>query len=43
MTVLIWDEKLLSYDLGDHPLDPVRLELTVALADALGVLSHLSV
>jgi acetoin utilization protein AcuC len=34
-----WDETLLSYDLGpDHPLAPVRVELTMALARDLGVL-----
>ena len=33
-----WDESLLSYDLGpDHPLAPVRVELTMALARDLGV------
>jgi acetoin utilization protein AcuC len=36
-TVVVWDDALLGYDLGDHPLDPVRLELTIALARALGV------
>jgi acetoin utilization protein AcuC len=36
-----WDERLTSYDFGpDHPLAPVRVELTVALADAFGVLSE---
>lgn len=41
MTALVlWDDALLSYDLGDHPLDPVRVELTVALARALGVLDR---
>ncbi|HEX2354913.1 MAG TPA: acetoin utilization protein AcuC [Micromonosporaceae bacterium] len=39
-TLVVWDDKLLEYDLGDHPLDPVRLELTVALARALGVLDR---
>jgi acetoin utilization protein AcuC len=34
-----WDEALLGYDLGpDHPLAPVRVELTMALARELGVL-----
>ncbi|MGH3662494.1 MAG: acetoin utilization protein AcuC [Micromonosporaceae bacterium] len=37
---VFWDEALLSYDLGDHPLDPVRLELTVELARSLGVLDR---
>jgi acetoin utilization protein AcuC len=41
MTALVvWDDALLSYDLGDHPLDPVRLELTIALARELGVLAR---
>jgi acetoin utilization protein AcuC len=34
-----WDEALLAYDFGpDHPLAPVRVELTMALARELGVL-----
>jgi acetoin utilization protein AcuC len=37
LAVIAWDDALLGYDLGDHPLDPVRVELTVALARALGV------
>jgi acetoin utilization protein AcuC len=36
-TLIAWDDALLGYDLGDHPLDPVRVELTVALARGLGV------
>ncbi|MGW1059684.1 acetoin utilization protein AcuC [Micromonospora sp. NBC_01412] len=39
-TVVVWDEALLAYDMGDHPLDPVRVELTVALARELGVLDR---
>ncbi|MCE7000865.1 acetoin utilization protein AcuC [Saccharothrix sp. S26] len=36
---VVWDESFLGYDLGgDHPLNPVRLDLTVRLANALGVL-----
>jgi acetoin utilization protein AcuC len=36
---VVWDSSLLGYDLGgDHPLHPIRLELTVRLAAALGVL-----
>ncbi|GAA2798589.1 acetoin utilization protein AcuC [Crossiella cryophila] len=36
---VVWDESFLSYDLGgDHPLNPVRLDLTVRLARSLGVL-----
>jgi acetoin utilization protein AcuC len=34
-----WDDKLVSYDFGaGHPLNPVRVELTMALARELGVL-----
>jgi len=39
-TVVVWDEALLGYDMGDHPLDPVRVELTMALARDLGVLDR---
>ncbi|WP_328442685.1 acetoin utilization protein AcuC [Amycolatopsis sp. NBC_00438] len=36
---VVWDSSLLGYDLGgDHPFNPVRLELTVRLATELGVL-----
>jgi acetoin utilization protein AcuC len=39
-----WDERLTGYDFGpDHPLAPVRVELTMALARDLGVLSQPSV
>lgn len=37
--VVVWDEALLGYDLGGrHPLNPIRLDLTIRLARALGVL-----
>src|SRR5262249_1355274 len=37
-----WDERLLDYDFGpSHPLNPVRVELTMALARELGVLEQL--
>ncbi|MGC4895867.1 acetoin utilization protein AcuC [Micromonospora sp. DT31] len=39
-TMVVWDEALLAYDMGDHPLDPVRVELTMALARELGVLDR---
>jgi acetoin utilization protein AcuC len=36
---VVWDDALLGYTLGgDHPLHPVRLDLTMRLADGLGVL-----
>jgi acetoin utilization protein AcuC len=35
-----WDEKLTGYDFGpQHPLAPIRVKLTIELADAFGVLS----
>jgi acetoin utilization protein AcuC len=40
---VVWDESLLAYDMGDdHPLNPVRLALTIRLATALGVLDGVS-
>jgi acetoin utilization protein AcuC len=37
-----WDDALLGYDFGPgHPLAPVRVELTMALARELGVLDRL--
>jgi acetoin utilization protein AcuC len=37
--VIVWDPALLAYDLGgDHPFNPVRLDLAVRLARSLGVL-----
>ena len=34
-----WDEAVLGYDLGpEHPLNPLRLDLTMRLARDLGVL-----
>ena len=39
---LVYDESLTSYDFGPaHPMNPVRVDLTVGLADQLGVLHHL--
>src|SRR6185436_19026956 len=39
-TQVVWTPDLLEYNLGDHPLDPVRVELTMALARSLGVLDR---
>src|SRR6195952_1673257 len=40
-TLVVWDEILTDYDHGaGHPLRPVRLDLTVALARSLGVLQR---
>lgn len=37
-TALIWDDNLIRYDFGpDHPLKPVRVELTVDLIRACGL------
>ena len=38
---LVWDEALIKYDFGPgHPLAPVRVELTIALARQFGVLDR---
>jgi acetoin utilization protein AcuC len=39
----IWDERYLEYDFGDHPMNPVRLDLTIRLARELGVLDRLAI
>lgn len=39
-TTVVWDRALLDYDMGEHPLNPVRVELTMALAEELGVLDR---
>ncbi len=37
--LVVWDEALLGYDFGrSHPMQPVRLELTAALCEGLGLL-----
>jgi acetoin utilization protein AcuC len=40
---VVWDSEYLSYNFGDHPLNPVRLELTISLARELGVLERVQV
>ncbi|MBP2707295.1 acetoin utilization protein AcuC [Microbispora sp. RL4-1S] len=41
---VVWDDGLISYDFGrGHPLAPVRVELTMALARELGVLDGVEV
>ncbi|GAA2720492.1 acetoin utilization protein AcuC [Actinocorallia aurantiaca] len=38
---VFWDEKLLAYDFGStHPLNPVRVELTMDLSRRLGVFAN---
>jgi acetoin utilization protein AcuC len=38
-TALVWDESLAAYSFGaDHPLNPRRLELTLSLIHALGLI-----
>ena len=37
----IWTDRYLDYDFGDHPLNPLRLDLTMRLARELGVLERL--
>ncbi|MPY82244.1 MAG: acetoin utilization protein AcuC [Actinophytocola sp.] len=40
---VVWNSGLLDYDLGgSHPLNPVRLDLTIRLATELGVLDGVS-
>jgi acetoin utilization protein AcuC len=42
--LVAWDDRLAGYDFGPgHPLAPVRVELTIALARALGVLDRAGV
>ncbi len=41
---VVFDEQLTSYDFGPaHPMAPVRIDLTMALARELGILEHLDV
>ncbi|HEY8478260.1 MAG TPA: acetoin utilization protein AcuC [Spirillospora sp.] len=38
---VFWDDRLVTYDFGPgHPMNPVRVELTMALARELGVLDR---
>jgi acetoin utilization protein AcuC len=38
---VVWDDALLGYTMGgEHPMHPVRLDLTIQLADSLGVLAN---
>jgi acetoin utilization protein AcuC len=38
---VVWDDEFLAYDMGpEHPLNPIRLALTVSLARQLGVLDR---
>ncbi|MGL5858808.1 MAG: acetoin utilization protein AcuC [Angustibacter sp.] len=40
-TSVLWAEEFTRYDFGpQHPMRPVRLDLTARLADALGLLHH---
>jgi acetoin utilization protein AcuC len=40
---LVYDETLTSYNFGrTHPMNPVRVDLTVRLAESIGVLGHLA-
>ena len=38
----VWSDGYLDYDFGEHPLNPLRLDLTMRLARALGVLDELT-
>jgi len=38
---LVWDRRILDYDFGpQHPLKPVRVEMTIELARTYGLLDH---
>ena len=39
---VVWDDAYLGYDFGDHPMHPVRLDLTIRLARELGVLDRVT-
>lgn len=40
---VVWDEAYLGYDWGHgHPMNPLRLDLTIRLAGELGVLDHVT-
>ena len=41
---VFWDDELIRYDFGpSHPMTPVRLDLTMRLAEGLGVLDNVDV
>lgn len=42
-SLVVWDEAYLAYDFGDHPMNPIRLDLTARLARELGVLDRVRV
>jgi acetoin utilization protein AcuC len=37
---VLWDDAYLSYNFGEHPLNPIRLAFTIRLARELGVLDR---
>ena len=39
---VVWDDAYLGYDFGEHPMHPVRLDLTIRLARDLGVLDRVT-
>jgi len=39
---VVWDEGYLTYDFGEHPMNPIRLDLTMRLARELGVLDRVT-
>ncbi|MFI6513961.1 acetoin utilization protein AcuC [Spirillospora sp. NPDC050679] len=41
---VLWDERLVGYDFGPgHPMNPIRVELTIALAREFGLLDQANV
>ncbi len=39
---VVWDGGYLAYNFGNHPMNPIRLDFTMALARELGVLDHVA-
>ncbi len=42
-TTLVWGRDYLHYDFGEHPMTPIRLDLTIGLSRELGVLDRVRV
>jgi acetoin utilization protein AcuC len=40
---VVWGDRYLAYDFGEHPMAPIRLGLTVSLAQSLGVLDRVTI
>jgi acetoin utilization protein AcuC len=42
-TSVVWGDGYLRYDFGEHPMTPIRLDLTMRLARLMGVLDRVAV